>query len=56
MPTLPEVEKKLDEIAERLRMDTFNVMVTAFQEEDRSGGVTGANKKAEARLSRNDSA
>ncbi len=49
-PTLQDVEKKLDEVAERLRMDTFNAMATAFQDEDRSGGVTGANKKAEARL------
>ena len=44
-PTLQDVEKKLDEVAERLRMDTFNAMATAFQDEDRSGGVTGANKK-----------
>ena len=31
-------------------MDTFNAMATAYQEEDRASGVSGANKKADARL------
>ncbi len=49
-PTLQDGENKLDEIAERLRMDTFNAMATAFLDEDRSAGVAGANRKADARL------
>jgi len=49
-PALQDIETKLEAVAEQLRMDTFNAMATAFQEEDRSGGVTGANRKADARL------
>jgi hypothetical protein len=50
-PALEDVERKVDEIAEQLRMDTFNAMATAFLDDDRSAGVTGANKKADLRLS-----
>ena len=45
-----DIEAKLDEIAESLRLNVLNGMATAFFEEDRKLGFPGANKKALERL------
>ena len=49
-PTKEEVEEKLREIAEGLRMDVLNLMAAEFFEEDRKAGFQGANKQAMERL------
>jgi predicted ATPase len=49
-PTNAEVEEKLEEIADGLRMDVLNLMAAEFFEEDRKGGFPGANKQAMERL------
>jgi hypothetical protein len=50
VPTKGEIEAKLEEIAEGLRMDALNLMAAEFFEEDRKLGFPGANKQAMERL------
>ncbi|HEY5913515.1 MAG TPA: AAA family ATPase [Verrucomicrobiae bacterium] len=50
IPKVADVEAKLDEIAESLRLDVLNGMAAEFFEEDRKIGFPGANKKALERL------
>jgi hypothetical protein len=50
LPSVEHILERLDKIAEELRMDVFNAMATAFLEENRSLGLTGANRKADERL------
>jgi hypothetical protein len=50
VPSVAEVEAKLDEIAESLRLDVLNGMAAEFFEEERKLGFPGANKKALERL------
>ncbi len=49
-PSVAEVEGKLDEIADSLRLDALNGMAAEFFEEERKLGFPGANKKALERL------
>lgn len=50
IPSVAEVEAKLGEIVEFLRLDVLNGMATEFFEEERKLGFPGANKKALERL------
>ena len=50
MPTKSEVEQKLEEFAEGLRIDALNLMAAEYFEEDRKLGFPGANKQAMDRL------
>ena len=50
MPTIAQIQRKLDDIAESLRLDVLNGMASEFFEEDRRLGFPGANKKALERL------
>jgi hypothetical protein len=50
VPNVGNVQAKLDEIAESLRLDVLNGMAAEFFEEDRKIGFPGANKKALERL------
>lgn len=45
-PTTAEIEQKLEEIADALRLDVLNLMASEFFEEDRKSGFAGANKQA----------
>jgi energy-coupling factor transporter ATP-binding protein EcfA2 len=49
-PTEGEIEHKLEEIAEGLRLDALNLMAAEYFEEDRKLGFPGANKQAMDRL------
>lgn len=51
-PTEEEIETKLDEIANDLRLDVLSSMASEFFEEDRKLGFPGANKKALERVER----
>lgn len=50
VPTENEIEQKLEEIADALRLDVLNLMAAEYFEEDRKGGFPGANKQALERV------
>jgi len=52
-PSIEEVEKKIDEIAETLKTTVFDAMSQEYISNDRSGGVPQANQRARHRLDQN---